>query len=420
MTATEKFQDYLKQLRKPFVKLCRLRFLQPDGSTAFAVDNNPKNAKSTAFISDGTLSVNLQNGQRRSATVTLANINGDFDYSVNKIWLGNEIALDEGLILSDGEEFYIQQGVFQIATPTETIEPGNRLVTYNLVDKWAMLDGTLFGNLDATYKVDVGTNIFEPIEALLKLDKGNGYPVDRVTPIFTSYYNGKTQQLPDGSSAKLTDTPYTLLVDGESDTYADVILGLAEMLNAWVGYDQTGALRVDPSQDDILDNNKPVLWQFGMDETQILGMSYSIHNTEVYNDYIVIGEQLDDYSQPAGRATNYDPASDTNVATIGRKTKKVSAAGYYTTTQCVDLAVWQLKRVSVLEKAVSISCSQLMHIEENNLVTIVRTDKEGSPVERHLIQGFSRPLSYSGAMTINAVSVNDFAIATVTQWPGKE
>ena len=51
--------------------------------------------------------------------------------------------MDEGLILPNGEDFYIQQGVFLIENPTETIEPGNRTVTYPLVDKWAMLDGTL-------------------------------------------------------------------------------------------------------------------------------------------------------------------------------------------------------------------------------------------------------------------------------------
>lgn len=410
-------QAYMATLREPFQKLCRLRFLQPDGSTAFSLDNNTKNRRSGAFIADGSIATNLQNGKRRTATVMLSNLDGSFDYNVNTVWFGTEIAIDEGLILPDGEEYYIQQGVFLIENPTESIRPGNRVATYNLVDKWANLDGTLFGNLESTYEVPSGTNIFQPINAILALDKGNGQPVDRVTPVYTEYYNSKSQALPDGSTAAITNAPYTLRVDSDNGTYADVILGLAGMVNAWIGYDQTGALRIDPSQDDILDTNKPVLWQFSMDRVTFLGADYTVKNTEVYNDYIVIGELLDDNSQPAGRATNLDPRSDTNVQTIGRKTFRMSAPGFATDQQCQDLAVWKLKRSSALQKAITISCSQIFHIEENSLVSIVRTDKPGSPVERHLVMGFTRPLVATGEMQINAVSVQDFVTATVTSWP---
>ena len=66
MTQQEKYVNYLKQLKKPFQKLCRLRFLQPDGSTAFTVDNNPRNPRSAAFISDGSIDGNWNNGRRRN------------------------------------------------------------------------------------------------------------------------------------------------------------------------------------------------------------------------------------------------------------------------------------------------------------------------------------------------------------------
>lgn len=416
-TYAERTQDYFKMLRKPFTKLCRLRFLQPDGSTAFALDNNPLNRRSGAFLQEGSISVNLQNGQRRTASVTLSNLDAAFDYSVNKIWFGQQIALDEGLILSDGTEYYLPQGVFYISEPQETFQPNLRTITYPLVDKWSYLDGTLFGRLEGTYEVPVNTNIFTPIQAILNLDRGNGTKVDAVTPIFTTYYDNKTQTLPDGSTASLVKSPYTLRVDSDDGTYADVILGLSEMVNGLVGYDQTGALRIDPSQDDVLDTQKAVLWRFSTQEAQLLGATYTVKNTEVYNDYIVLGEQTSEYAQAAGRAQNLDPSSDTNVYLIGRKTFRETATGYYTETQCKDLAEWKLKRTAVLQKAVSISCTQMFHIVENNLVEITRTDKPGSPTERHLIQGFTRPLTSTGEMTISAVSVADFPIATITGWP---
>jgi len=415
-TTIDRQQDYLRQLRTPFVKLCRLRFLNPNGTTAFALDNNPRNKRSRTFIASGSVTANLQNGQRISATVTLDNADLEYETALGKVWFGQEIAIDEGLVLSDGNEYYRQTGVFLIDNPQEKIDPKTKTVTYRLLDKWAALDGTLAGNLEGTYEVAVGTNIFEPITALLEEDRGNGRPLDNMAPVYTEYYNDKTQELTDGTTAYMTDSPYTLTING-GGTVAQVILGLAGMVNAWVGYDNTGRLRIDPSQDDILDTNKPVLWRFTPEETQLLGMAYTVKKEDVYNDYIVVGEMLDDYHQPGGRATNYDPRSDTNVGIIGRKTKYESASGYATSTQCRDLAEWKLKRSSVLQKAVSVSCTQMMHIDLNSLVEIVRTDKPGNPVERHLIQGYTRPLAHSGAMTISAVSVQDFPTATVTEWP---
>ena len=381
--------------------------MNPDGSTAFVLDNDPKNTRAGAFIADGNLKVNLQNGQRRTVSVTLSNVDGAFDYDINHLWFGQEIALDEGMILPDNTEFYIQQGVFVIGTPTEQFYPAERTITYELVDKWANLDGTLFGNLEGTYEVPVGTNIYAPITALLTEDRGNGTKVDSIAPTYTSYYNTLKQTLPDGTKVFLVNTPYTLRIDGENGTIADVVLGLTGMVNAWVGYDSTGSLRVEPSQDDILDSDKPLAWRFSTDDVLFLGAAYTIKNTEVYNDYIIVGELMDDYEQPYGRAYNTDPISTTNIATIGRKTIRENAPGYSTTTQCRDLAVWKLKRSSALQKAISISCGQIFHINENELVEIIRTDKPNSPVERHLIMGFTRPLIGTQPMTIEAVSIYD-------------
>jgi len=404
---TSQYNDYTKALRNPFTKLCRLRFLNPNGSTAFAVDNNPLNPLSKTFISDGTISANFQNGKRRTATVTLDNVTGEFNYNVNHLWFGTEIALDEGLIMPDGKEYYIQQGVFVPVNPQNTVNPNARTMTYSLEDKWANLDGTLFGNLDSTHEVAVGTNIFSPITALLVEDRGNGRKVDPVTPIYTDYYNNKTQTLPDGTTVNLNVTPYTLTVDSDNGTIADVVLGLVAMVNGIVGYDPSGALRIDPSQDDILDIGKPNQWTFGADDITLLGTVYNVENAEVYNDYIVIGDSLSNGTQAKGRAQNIDPASPTNIYAIGRKTIRESKPGYYTNKQCEDYATWKLKRSAILRHAVSIRCSQILHIDVNNVVTIVRTDKQGSPTERHLISGFTRPLASTGEMTIEATSAND-------------
>ncbi len=71
-----------------------------------------------------------------------------------------------------------------------------------------------------------------------------------------------------------------------------------------------------------------------------------------------------------------------------------------------------LKQYTVLKKSVTIQSSQMFHLTENSIVTIHRTNKPGSPVERHLLTGFSRPIAQSGAMELNCTSVSDFPVAS--------
>ena len=417
LSPAEKWAQYLKVIKGSFVKLARLDFLQPNGSVSYSLDNNPLNNRSGAFIQSGTLTVNLQNGQRRTATVTLSNLDGEYDYNVNKLWFGQQVQLWMGVKLNNGEDFYISQGVFYVKDPEEVFKPGLKQTTLNLVDKWAYLDGTLFGNLDGTYEVPLNSNIFNVIASILLFDRGNGQAIDSSTPVFTSYYNGKTTTLPDGTIVPLTNTPYTYRCDSENGTYADAILEMNTMLAGWIGYDSCGQLRLSPSQDDILDQTKPIQWEFTPRNCTLLGATYSVKNSEVYNDIIIIGESLSEYGQTAGRATNYDPRSDTNANIIGLKTKRYSQSGYYTQDICESMAVFKLKRQSVLKKSVTIETTQMFHLQENNLVTIQRTDKPGNPIERHLIMGYTIPIEQNGSMSISATAVNDFPVATVTQAP---
>ncbi len=419
-TPAQKWKAYLDALKGPFVKLAKLEFLQPDHSVAFALDNNPLNRRSGSFLQSGSLTVNLQNGKRRCASVTLANLDGEYDYNVNKLWFGQQIRLSEGMILPNGEEFYLPQGVFYVSNPEEKFMPNERSVTMNLEDKWCYLDGTLFGRLDGIYEVPLNRNIFQAITSVLQLPRGNGYMVDDVAPIFTNYYNNQTTTLPDGTVVSDLLMPYTFRCESDGGTYADIVLEMNKILAGWIGYDHTGRLRLDPSQDDILDINKPIMWAFTPDEQQFLGATYTTKNTDVFNDIIITGESLSEYGNIAGRACNYDPSSDTNINILGKKTYRESASGYYTRRQCEDLAVFKLKRQTILQKSVSIQCAQMMHIQENQLVTIYRPDKKGTPVERHLVTGFTRQIAQTGAMTIQATSVLDFPVATIMPLPGEE
>lgn len=419
------FAEYISTVaRGSFTKIARLRFLNSDGATAFALDNNPKNKRSGTFIQDGgSLNVNLQNGMRRKATITLSNIDGSYDYNVNKVWFGDQIALDMGILLSGNREFYLPQGVFYVSNPEEAFQPKSRTAKYNLVDKWAYLNGSLFGNLMGMMKINIGENILQAIADTLLIDrfslaqkKTGKTPIDGTPPILTNYYNGRTVvRKSDGRTIPVTSVPYTYICDSTSGTIADVILGLNEMLVGIVGYNSTGHFVLNPSQDDILDADKPVIWQFSPDNAEFLGATYSVKNEDVYNDIIVCGQSLSNSPEARGRAVNLDPASDTNIMIIGDKCKRISKTGFYADQQCEDFARWTLKRQSVLQKSVTISSTQLFHLEENNLVTIRRIDKPGMPVERHLLTGYTLPIGQTGEMTLSCTAVNDMPSATIVK-----
>lgn len=413
---------YLSALQKPFKKLSRLEFLQPDGSVAFSISNNFKRGYSgahdtRAFLQDGSLNVSMQNGMRRKANIVLANIDGAFEYSFNKIWFGRQVRLSMGLVLPDGTDFYLPQGVFYLKEPRGETAPSKKQVSYTLVDKWAYLDGSLFGTLPYSYSIPIGTNVFLGMQKVLQLSKANLKDattdklmmLDYVTPAFTNYYNNLPPiQYKVGSETKTANANETafLTTVQMGGSCGDIILELNKNIIGLIGYDPTGRFFVEPSQENLLDSDKAVLWNFTTSNCNLLSYSESAKDSEVFNDVIVVGEGLTS-GAVYGRATNYDPKSDTNANILGIKTKVESRAEYWNANQCVDMAKYMLKKKTILQNSITIQSTQIFHLMENRLVSIQRADKQGVPTEKHLIQSFSLPIGETGSMTINATSVNE-------------
>lgn len=431
---SERYLRYLDALLNPFQKLTKLEFLQPDNSVAFFLSNangyrrgyNPK-YQSSALVQQGTLSVSFQNGARRKASITLSDIDNAFEYNVNNIWFGQKIRLSMGLVLPDGTDFYLPQMVGLIKNPQSVLSENQKTITFPLVDKWANLDGSLFGKLTDTYTAKQSTAEYAVYTAIANLLKTSIYDhkltddinamIDNIAPIFTNYYDGKNYAVLDGDgsqtrTASMTEIPFDISENGGSN-FAQLLLQFNDILAGIIGYDQTGALRLEPSQTDINDIEKPVLWQFTQRNSTLSQISETIKNDEVYNDVIIVGGGNTD-GGIWGRASNDDPNSDTSISAIGLKTYRETKANYFNTKQCTALAEYYLKRKTILQKSVNITSSQMFHLVENQLVSVQRTDKPHNPTERHLINSFSLPIGETGAMTINATSVADIPNFTVT------
>lgn len=398
------FNDYVKALKLGTIyPIASLEFLDPYGLPLFVVRED--------FIVDGQMTVQKQNGVRRSASITLSNLDHVHDFNPNKIWIGQQVRIRAGIRLPNGEDYFLPQGVFYITNPEESYMPSARVVKLSLIDKWAGLDGTVGGTLDGVYQINPGDNLFTAIEQLLLIDRGNGHHLDDSPPVLDSSYLGKTTMVSDAygntKQVSVLSAPYTLRTEAES-TYADVLLGINTMLVSSCGYDNMGNLIVRSANTDEDDATKPIAWQFTVREREFYGYTTAFNVNEMCNDVRIIGAVVNGV-QVSGRATNTNPASDYNVARVGYNTFTETRSKYYTYDQCNELARYYLKHKTLEQRQVSFTTTPIYHLNEDMIITLLRPEVSNTP-ERYLVTGYTMPLGCTGAMTINAVSVNDLSL----------
>ena len=407
------FEDYMRILKnQDFRSAIKVEWLNPDESVNFEFTN-------ALYDIDVNLTVNYQNGSRRSCTLTLNNDRNKFPINFNSIWIGQKFKLWMGIYLDNETPYYFPQGVFYISNPTETYDPSTRTVTINGVDKWAYLDGTLFGKLSGTYQTNIGINLYEAIRNLLKLSryqnnfdstKDKSEMIDPLSPLLSPYYINKKD---DGGNEVLL-CPYTAIVE-RGKTFADILLEYATILCANIYYDVNGRLVLEPmidSADDITDTNKEILWHYTVDEKTFLGLTQTYNFDKIHNDFIVLGNIMNGY-QFKGRVQNKNPMSNTCVQKIGLRTKEpIEDNQYVSDEQCIELAKYHAKTDTIMQKSGDISSITLYHLDVNKLVSI-STPNNNMSKELFLITGFS--LSASGTMTLNVTSVNILKNFTVVE-----
>lgn len=395
------FYDYLYALKKPVLIPClKLEWLNPDDTIA-------KEITTDLYNTNGMLNVTNQSGCRRTFNLQIHNKDGRYDIDVDKVWLGQKVKLYLGLYINE-TPYFVQQGVFYLTNPTDIINTAENCIQLNCTDKWAFLDGSLFGNLDGIYKVPVNSNIFKATKELLLTDRGNGIPIDSTKPNISTFFNNKMTTLSNGERVPILNTPFTATID-KGQTYADVLLQFNTMLAGVIYYDTVGRLNIEPNEQDLLDRNKEIVYKFDQNNCEILGKSKEFKFTEVYNDIMCIGATTNGFLAQ-GRATNTNIQSDLCVQRIGKKTKVFEDTNYYTNELCQDWANYLLRENTILQTSINITTVPLYHLDVNKLITITN-EKYHLKEEKFLINSLSIPLGL-GQMTISASSVNELQIAS--------
>ncbi len=122
-------------------------------------DDTPKTTITDDILSGGNINVKVNNGQRRTASLTI--YNGHHKYSIKQgsLFYGTKLKLYAGVIVK-GEPWYEPQGIFYIQQLVPTRSAGVDNIALTLADKWGKLDGTIFGKVPSRIEYNKSETVY--------------------------------------------------------------------------------------------------------------------------------------------------------------------------------------------------------------------------------------------------------------------
>lgn len=341
----------------------------------------------------GSISNNYQQGVRRSVSLTFIDTEGKFlpDSNSNLIWANKKFKLFSGLLDTDTNEiFWFSEGIYYFSNVSSSRNGADKLTTVNGVDKFGKFGSELgYNQLESTYLIPAGTKIYDAIKGILNIDIGNGYPIDPIEPVLDPLYIDEV-------------CPYDIS-KSPSSYLSEMLIELADIIGCDIYYDADGRLHVDSGTIDFSYSNKPSIWDFSDVLPEYMNPSITTNFAEFINTVKVVGNNTNDKTYEY-TAVNNNPESPTRVDLIGTKSTYIESASVYNTDRAKDYAEYKLNMFSILQLAVTFSCTFLPHLDVNKVITITDSYYKYEK-QRFVIQSITLPLSYDGVMSISACNV---------------
>lgn len=341
----------------------------------------------------GSISNNYQQGVRRSVSLTFIDTEGKFlpDSNSNLIWANKKFKLFSGLLDTDTNEiFWFSEGIYYFSNVSSSRNGADKLTTINGVDKFGKFGSELgYNQLESTYLIPAGTKIYDAIKGILNIDIGNGYPIDPIEPVLDPLYIDEV-------------CPYDIS-KSPSSYLSEMLIELADIIGCDIYYDADGRLHVDSGTIDFSYSNKPSIWDFSDVLPEYMNPSITTNFAEFINTVKVVGNNTNDKTYEY-TAVNNNPESPTRVDLIGTKSTYIESASVYNTDRAKDYAEYKLNMFSILQLAVTFSCTFLPHLDVNKVITITDSYYKYEK-QRFVIQSITLPLSYDGVMSISACNV---------------
>lgn len=373
------FQDYINVIKTGMVKpRIKIEWLRKDETVESVIVED---------VLDGSLTINRNNGVRRTMTFTIQN-SPSLIPNIFGVWIDKRLRLSLGVVCDDGEDYFIPQGVFILSDPSYVSMPNGSTVTLNCNDKFTKLNGEDGGILLDVYQINSGTPVTSSIQTLLTTFE------DVIPPIIQP--NNQT-------------FPYQIIKQ-QGDNVGDLLKEIANFMSYNCYYDELGRMIF---AEDMSDDIKSSLWDFNSEDDKFsyLGSTLNYEFSACRNTVRVIGNNILGVPVQA-LAQDVDLSSDTNIYVIGvRPAEPVINSILQTQGQCQLLADYMLKRLKAVNQSVSISSIPMYHLDVDSVITI--TDElHNLNKNRFLITNINIPLGLFGEMKITAVKTDevDFTI----------
>lgn len=378
--------NYIKEIlrRNTIYPRFRMFILNPDGTTRTQIPNED-------IILGGSYNENYQNGQRRSLSFSLLNNNGKYNPNINGLWINTKISLEIGLQIPDVNGIlWFNEGVYVLTNASPSHSKSDQLVSIECSDKFVIFDGKN-GVIDSTLEIPVGTDIKSIITDVLMHGDGTGYPLDSQPFIYHSSFEGKT-------------TPLTISLNA-GQTYGELLMQLAEILSAEIFYNANGNLTIIPLSEVTKDSDKPVLYDYSIQDCNFQNSNFSLNMTEFINQIVVIGANINGHTCIA-TAQNDDPSSPLCYRRVGLRTSVINDSNITNDILAQERADYELRKVLIAKSTLNSYVFFNPLLSVNNMIT-VSDDFYELVRERFLIQSLSFSLDYGGLMSITASNINN-------------
>ena len=338
----------------------------------------------------GTISVNMQQGIRRTCDITIADKFSLYIPTSNSpFWYDKKFRILIGIQFNN-DTFWFSQGVFVV----KDVSCDGRSMTISGVDKYGILTDEINSGM-CMYKYQIlaknGATVGSVIRDTLMLDKGNNQPLDPIEPHI------------DDCLEKMAI--YDDIVVDEGGCIGDILSTISTMYNCDIFYDRFGvlnvvrpftynrpewykylapSLRLDKSE--ICEDDLNV--SFNFDGCNIVTVTTDNTNGKIYS-YTAKNENPNSpvninsigyrgYNGDEGNGVVYIPLGDTNIVD-----------GY---TKCKDYAEFLLTKTTAMNTQISLEISPTPHLDVDQIISITNKyfdyDNQG-----FLVQSIDIPLS---------------------------